>query len=536
MSLLNIPRVSVNDPDKYRVEYEDIKTAFTKGEANYDLPIIKTKSKISIIGGGFGGISVALSCLKKLKEEDFVVFEKHKEFGGTWWANTYPGCASDIPAVWYSFFEEMNSNWSTFRPPQYEMEEYILGVIEKYNIRRNARFHTDIDEARYNDDEGTWTVKGRDVETGQRIEHTSQILVSARGGLVYPNQLNTPGLEKFEGVYMHSAQWNHDVSFKGKKVVVVGNGCSATQVIPALLQEYEPESIVQVVRSKHYIMPPFPSIVQYLYRLFSLTRFTLVFYRFLIASMAEARYPLFKGNGLIARFVRWINTRQSVNYMKKACPKQYQDLVIPEFKIGCKRMIYDKYYLPSLHDPRIDVTDDQIVRIEGNNVILKSGKRIEADIIVACTGYDLRAGFMNCQFFGKNNTNIDELWEKEGVTAYETIMVRDCPNFFLIGGPNSATGHSSVVLAIENGCKYFEILASKILAKKYKTIEVKTKSYYEWFSTIQAELSRAVFGTKFGGCVSWYAEGGVNFTAYPYSQITYWWRMNHPRWSDLDCK
>lgn len=134
MSILHNPRHSHEDPNLYRAKYEDtIEVLGPNVEFYQDTtkPVEHTSSKVGIIGAGFGGITASLMCKRKWKTEDFMIFDKHQEFGGTWWANTYPGCASDIPALWYSIFCELNDNWSTLRPPQYEMEEYILNVVKK---------------------------------------------------------------------------------------------------------------------------------------------------------------------------------------------------------------------------------------------------------------------------------------------------------------------------------------------------------------------------------------------------------------------
>lgn len=536
MSTVQITRESHEDPFKFRVKYEEANEILGPNETlpeNNQLPVLKSSSKIAIIGGGFGGLACALSCIRDLKEQDFTIFDKHSNFGGTWYSNTYPGCASDIPAVWYSFFSELNNNWSALRPPQYEMEEYIMAVVNKYGLKYHARFRTSIVESKYDDKNADWTIYGRDLNTGQRTEHKAKILVMSQGGLVYPNQLKAPGLENFKGDYMHSALWKHDVSFKGKDVIIVGNGCSANQVVPALLDNYAPKSITQVVRSKHFIMPPLPKIAYSLYRLLSFSRIGIIIVRWIIATVAEMRYPLYNGTGIIPSIVRWINTRNSINYMKNTTPKKFHDVVIPNYKIGCKRIIYDYTYLPSLHDPRMDVTDDTIDHIEEHHVVLKSGRRLHADVIVACTGYDLNKSVLRFLVIGSNGVKLQDTWGKEGASAYETILVKYCPNLFVLGGPNSATGHSSVVLALENGCAYFTRVAKKILSGEFKSVRVDPEKYDGWNTKIQAILKKQVFGTPFGGCVSWYTADGRNATAYPYSQITYWWRMRHPKWNDL---
>lgn len=537
MSTVQLTKESHQDPFKFRCKYDQAEQILGPERdirANDALATVTTSSKITIVGGGFGGLCAALACIKDLKEDDFTIFDKHANFGGTWYANTYPGCALDIPAVWYSFFSELNKNWSALRPPQFEMEEYILTVVRKFELDRHARFETVVLDLKWRESTAEWVITGRHLGTGQKFEHTTQLLVMLQGGLVYPNQLKVPGLDRFEGDYMHSALWKHNVSFKGKDVVVVGNGCSAAQVIPALLEEYEPKLIVQVVRSKHWILPPLPGVAYQLYRLLSFHRWGIIFVRWLIATIAELKYPLFVGTGWWALAVRWVNTKQALSYMRKTTPPEYHNVVIPDYKIGCKRMIYDYLYLPLLHDPRIDLTDDQIDHIEPHHVVLKSGRRVHADIIVACTGYDLNRTFGSFRAVGRDGKNVQDVWLREGAAAYETILLKECPNLFVLGGPNAATGHSLVVLALENGAAFFTRVARKVLDGTYRSVCVKPAAYDEWNVRIQKRLRKMVFGTAVGGCVSWYTSGGRNTTAYPYSQVWMWWTMRHPKWGDFD--
>lgn len=523
MAVIHVPRESHAEPMRFRIKHEDAmavlgpKVDLPKDTA---LPVLCTQSAVSIIGAGFAGIASSLMVKDTLKTEDFCVFDKHAQWGGTWWANTYPGCASDIPAPWYSIFAELNDNWSALRPPQYEMEEYILQVVNKHGLDKYARFERIITKVVYSDDSATWKLYGSFVKTGQLFEHTSKIVLSAQGGLVYPQQLDVPGLKEFKGQYMHSALWNHNVDFKGKNVVVVGNGCLAAQVVPALVDQMGVKSVVQVFRSKHWILPPPPAIAFWLYKHLSRTRIGLAFVRYLIVAIAELRYPLYQGNGFLSRLIRWQNTRMCRNYIEKAAPKKYHDMLIPDFKIGCKRIIYDYKYIPTLNDSRVELNNSGIDHITESTVVLKDGTVLPADIIVACTGYSVpKSFFLAYELIGSNGLNVQEMWKREGVSAYKTYMVRDAPNYFYISGPNSATGHFSVVSAIENGCAFVSRVVPKVLDGTYKSVRVKRSAYYDWFQRTQDRLSKAVFGTKFGGCVSWYSDDGVNATAYPYSQV-----------------
>lgn len=526
MSTVQLTKESHIDSNKFRIKHEDAMRVL--GPDAYlpidkEKPFITSSSEVTMIGAGFGGLAASLACKQQMKTDDFVVFEKHYNWGGTWWANVYPGCASDIPALWYSIFSELNKNWSDLRPPQYEMEEYILTVVKKHNLDKHARFGTAVYKMEWNEDEGLWVIHATNVKTGQRYEHKTRIILSCQGGLVYPVQLQAPGLkDKFKGAYMHSALWNHNVDFKDKKVVVVGNGCSAAQVIPALMNQLDAKSVTQVFRSKHWIMPPIPEFAYSMYKFLSATRVGLILMRWLVVLYAESRYPLYLGNGILARLVRWWITRKSRNYIKTA-PAKYHDLLMPDYKVGCKRLIYDYKYIPSLSNPKFDLRGSPIKEVREREVVLQDGSVLEADIIVACTGYNVPTTFYKSYTtIGKRGLDIQEMWKKEGVSAYKTVMVRDCPNFFFIAGPNSATGHYSVVSAIENCCAYASRVARPVLEGKAKSVYVKRSAYYEWFQTTQDRLKRAVFGTKFGGCVSWYTEDGVNATAYPFSQLHYW--------------
>ncbi|CAD1809626.1 unnamed protein product [Candida parapsilosis] len=538
MSTITLTKDSHLHPEKYRINLKECTDVVGPNQTalknfNNDLPTIHTSSNIAIIGAGFGGMASAIKTMKSLKEHNISIFERHDNFGGCWYANTYPGCASDIPAVWYSFSFALTSNWTRVQPPQYEMEEYILRVAEQFKLREKTRFKTSVDECVFNEDTGIWTLYAHDIATGQKIEHTAKILLSCTGVLVHPLQLKEPGLENFKGKYMHSALWDHSVDFKSKNVVVFGNGCSANQVVPTLLngKEFDIASLTQIVRSKHYVMPPVPKILVFFYNLLRYSFLGLQLVRWVTILVAESRFPLFRGEGPLSKLVRWINRAMSVNYMKQA-PKKYWDALIPNYKVGCKRLIFDYGYIPSLKDPRLHLTNERVDKIVADGIYLKDGTFVKADIIIACTGYDVPKAF-TLPIKTNKGASLKKIWDEEGVGAYRTILVKSIPNLFLIDGPNVGTGHASVVMAIEHGIDYFIKIAKPILQGKEKSVVVKPEPYNNWFKLMQEKLRESVFGTAFGGCTSWYADGRTNFTTYPFSQIHYWYITHFPNYKDL---
>ncbi|CAK9437314.1 uncharacterized protein LODBEIA_P16920 [Lodderomyces beijingensis] len=546
MSTITLTKESHATPEKFRIKHQDSLSvlgpdattsqtnAKTTGKTDAGSPPIQTRSKVGIIGGGFAGIGAAIKTMQELNEHDLLILERHDNFGGTWYANTYPGCASDIPALWYSFSFALASNWSRLQPPQYEMEEYLLRVVDMYKLRDKVQFRTYIDRCVFDDKQGEWTLFGHDMQTGQLLEHKCSILLGCSGGLVHPRHLQVEGLDSFKGKYMHSAVWDHSVDFKGKRVVVVGNGCSANQTVPALLNDpqYNAGSITQIFRSKHYILPPLPAALMWLYWLLSFSYYGLFAVRLLVVAIAEGKFLQFKGDGYIANWIRRVRAHSSTEYVKKHAPKKYHEQIIPDWTIGCKRMIFDYNYIPSLHDPRIDLRSERIKKVVPEGVILENDELIPCDIIVACTGYDLEKS-LQLPVMTSSGASMNEIWSREGPTAYRTIMVKEVPNFFLMSGPNAGTGHSSVVMSIENAIDFYLKVAKPILQGKEKSVVVKTQAYDTWHKDIQHELKSSIFGTPLGGCVSWYNRGGHNHTTYPWSQIHYWYVTHFPNYTDL---
>ena len=108
-------------------------------------------------------------------------------------------------------------------------------------------------------------------------------------------------------------------------------------------------------------------------------------------------------------------------------------MIIPNYKIGCKRLIFDYNYIPSLNDPRVDIKNQGIDRVVENGILLKNGEHIEADIIVACTGYNLSKSYFNFEIVGRNGANISEEWKKDGPSAYRTLLVKQSLIFGQLG-------------------------------------------------------------------------------------------------------
>ncbi|CAA9535149.1 MAG: Cyclohexanone monooxygenase, partial [uncultured Solirubrobacteraceae bacterium] len=219
--------------------------------------------KVAIIGSGFGGLGMAIR-LKQDGDDDFVVFERAHEVGGTWRANRYPGAACDVPSRLYSFSFAPNPEWTRSFSPQPEILDYLRGCADRFGVRPHIRFGTEVREAAWDDAAQRWRIE----TNGGSL--TADVLVSAAGGPSEPKLPAIPGIERFEGTIMHSAEWNHDHPLDAERVAVVGTGASAIQIVPAIQPKVAQVDVYQ--RTAPWVMPrndrEFSRVERVLYRRF----------------------------------------------------------------------------------------------------------------------------------------------------------------------------------------------------------------------------------------------------------------------------
>jgi cation diffusion facilitator CzcD-associated flavoprotein CzcO len=310
---------------------------------------------VIIIGAGFGGIIMACQLQRKLrlKPHQFLILERHSQAGGTWWINKYPGVACDIPTAWYSISFEQKSDWSTFYPEGPEIFEYANSVIDKYGFRSSISLNTEVVRAVWCEDAQEWAVTMRHLKPGAgdlsgaekqaRVESKGQdavygtertvrckVLVSAVGGFVEPSPFpaNVPGKDTFKGQIVHSARWDENIDLRDKDVVVVGTGCSATQLVPRLLgDEYGAKSVTQLMREPHWVLlKALPPGGTEFWRRWGKFLFTYVpgyrlAIRALIIALAELDWAKFSATGDGAAARARVET-QAIEHLKKATPEK----------------------------------------------------------------------------------------------------------------------------------------------------------------------------------------------------------------------
>ncbi|KAL6893339.1 hypothetical protein GGI43DRAFT_179992 [Trichoderma evansii] len=492
-----------------------------------------TYSQFACIGTGFSGIALGCTIKRWYGITDIRLFDKHSDLGGTWLANQYPGCACDIPSLLYSFSFAPNPKWTKILPSHHEVWQYLNDVATEYGLREKMSFNSCVERCEWIEQSGHWRLTVRNTISDEISVHESQFLFSGSGLLVYPRKPDLPNLESFDGPVFHAAEWRHDVDLTDKNVALIGNGCSASQIVPSIKDQAK--HVTQFIRTKHWIIPPVqvPNVKLFQWMFMNIPGF-LKFTRFLFFLILENEIRGFYMTKAAAA-VRRSNTAEAIRYIKKKAPEKYYDKLIPDFEMGCKRRIYDPNYLTSLHSENVTLRDDAIEEVTPKGIRSKDG-HTDVDIIVFASGYETNSFCTNIDIVGRQGVTAEEHWKSlGGPGAYNTTSLSGFPNMFMILGPNSATGHTSTLMAVENSINYALRLIKPILQGKAMAVDVNPDAEKQYIDQIQTDLQETVWLS--GGCYNWYnrAQDGSrhNGMSYPYTQPYFWYRCLFPVYKDF---
>jgi cation diffusion facilitator CzcD-associated flavoprotein CzcO len=456
--------------------------------------------RIVVIGTGFAGIGMAVR-LKQAGYDDFVVLERADDVGGTWRDNTYPGCRCDVPSHLYSFSFAPNPEWSSTFSPQPEIEDYLRKVTEEYGVRPHIRFGNSVESARWED--GAWQI------TTSQQTYIADILLSGMGPLAEPSYPKLPGIEDFEGEVFHSARWNHDLDLSGRKVAVIGTGASAIQFVPAIQPEVEELHLFQ--RTPPWVMPRpdrrITAAEKALYRRFPLVQ------KAVRAGIYWGRESMVLGFAKLPAIMK-----QAQKVAEKHLEHQVRDPLLrakltPDFTLGCKRVLISDDSYPALTRPNVEVVTDGIAEVTPTGIVTTEGVKHEVDTIIYGTGFKVTDQPVMDIVRGRDGVSLREAWA-DGMEAHLGTAIAGFPNFFLLIGPNTGLGHSSMVFMIESQIAYILDALKTMDAEGLREVEVRRDVQRAFVDGVRSSMRNTVW-TR-GGCTSWYLDSeGRNTTLWP---------------------
>lgn len=475
-----------------------------------------------IIGAGFTGLGAALR-LRQAGIDDFVIVERSDRVGGTWRDNTYPGVACDIPSLLYSFSFVKNPLWSRAYPSGAEICAHIEDFTDRFGLRSQIRFNTEITGLSFDEQAGVWTAK----TSGRRRPLTARTVILAAGPLSDHSLPDIRGIDSYQGHKIHSAAWDHDYDFTGKRIAVIGTGASAVQIVPELVKTAGFVKVFQ--RTPGWVLPRLdvrmPTPVQ------------TVFANVPVAQDI-ARQALFWGHEASATALVWKSPLSSVvaRLAKAHLHSQVADpwlrrQLTPDFTPGCKRMLLSNDYYPALQQDNCKLITWPIATLSPVGIRTSDGIEHHLDAIVFATGYDVHKHGPPFPVVGCDGRVLADEWAGHA-QAYKSASVHGYPNLFLMCGPNSGPGHNSLLVYVEGQLDYAVRAIRTILDEDLRYLDVRADAQRRYNRRIQARLART---TWMSGCNSWYLnDDGFNATMYPGFATQYLRQMRHFARADYD--
>ncbi|MGV9615321.1 flavin-containing monooxygenase [Nocardia xishanensis] len=457
---------------------------------------------VAVIGGGFAGIGAAIR-LKQRGIEDFAILERGAALGGTWRDNTYPGAACDIPSRLYSYSFAPNPNWSQTYSGSAEILGYIEGIAARHRLCPHVRFGCTVTGIVFDEDAGMWDVA---IEGAAPVRARTVVLAS--GPLANASFPAIRGFETYEGHKIHSARWDHDYDFTGKRVAVIGTGASAVQIIPELVEKAASVKVFQ--RTPGWVLPRVNRRTGPIAK---------GLYRHVPVAESLARRAWFYGHESVALGVVWNTplTRVVELVGRAQLRRQVRDpwlrrQLTPDFRAGCKRLLMTDDYYPALQRDNCKLITWPIARLAPHGVRTAEGVEHQADCIVFATGFDVSKTGTPIPITGRDGRVLAEEWSR-GAYAYKSVAVSGYPNLFFTFGPNSGPGHNSALVYMEAQIDYLVEAIGAILDRDLRMLDVRGDRQDRYNAAIQRRLSATTWNS---GCRSWYlTDDGFNATMYP---------------------
>jgi cation diffusion facilitator CzcD-associated flavoprotein CzcO len=463
--------------------------------------------RIAIVGTGFAGLGAAISLTNAGYGADLVILERRSDVGGTWHDNSYPGCRCDVPSNLYSFSFAPNPGWTETFSAQPEIERYLQKTARDFGVLDRVVFDATLESARWDPASQVWRL------TTSQGSMTAAFLVSGAGGLSQPAIPEFHGASTFAGTTFHSAEWRHDHDLTGRRVAIIGTGASTIQFLPIVQKIAGHITLFQ--RTPPWVFPhrnrPTLGLERALYRAVpALQRFSRAriywMSEMLLATMLVRNSPMLKR-------MRSLGTRILARQVKDP---ELRAKVTPTYTPGCKRLLQSNDYYPALQRPNVTVETDKILEFVPEGIVTADGVLHEVDTIIYGTGFRVTDNPVAEHIFGVGGTSLRDHWAgtMTGMSAYCGTTIPGFPNFFMLAGPNTGIGHTSLVVMIEAQVAHVVGALDALDEAGAAVVDVRPDVAERWGADIQTKAAPTVWNS--GGCSSWYLdEAGRNTTLWP---------------------
>jgi cation diffusion facilitator CzcD-associated flavoprotein CzcO len=449
------------------------------------------RPEVVIVGAGFGGIAAAIE-LSRHGITDITILERAPDLGGTWFYNSYPGAACDVPSHLYSFSFAQRRDWSRLCSTRGEIHAYLHDVARAHGIDRLVRTNTTVTACSWDAERCRWFVHSADGAV-----HEADALILATGQLDQPSRPEIDGIESFAGHSFHSAEWDHDYPLAGKRVAVVGTGASAVQFVPEIAPAVQRLSVFQ--RTGNWFMPRrnrrynavIRGAIQRTPGLQALRR------RFVFEYTESLTLTIRHPN----TFGRVARARSEAFMRSQLEDPAVREKAWPDYTFGCKRILFSSYYLPALQRANVELVTDAIARLTTGGIVTAAGTEHELDCVIWATGFKTTEFMFPMRVSGRDGVELHEYWSG-GAHAHLGMCVPGFPNMFVMYGPNTNTSGGSIIVYLEAQAAYIRQALQQLRSRRAGAIEVRAAVEAASDRALQARFA----GTAWTECDSWYRD------------------------------
>ena len=429
---------------------------------------------VLIVGAGFAGVYQ----LFRARELGFTarIYEAGAELGGIWYWNCYPGARVDTDCSLYQYSREdlwRDWNWSELYPSWDELRRYFRYVDQKLDLAKDVRFNARVSSAAWDDARRHWVIRAGNGDTVR-----AKFVVLCTGFAAKPYIPKFAGLESFAGACHHTGLWPQDgIDFTGKRVGIVGTGCSGVQVIQEASRQAAHVTVFQ--RSPVMAIPMRPrqldvatqdKMKEHYAAKFKkrLTTYCGYDYTFIAQSALslsrEQRLAIYEELWEKGGFPFWLANFDDILSSKEANDTAYEfwrdkvrarikdprvaDKLAPmmsPYPFGCKRVSLEQWFYDLFNQDNVtlvDLIEDPVERITPTGIVTSSGSH-DLDIIAMATGFDaVTGGVMSIDIRGTGGRSLAEKWQ-DGVRTFLGLSSAEFPNMFILYGPQSPSGWSN---------------------------------------------------------------------------------------------
>jgi len=490
---------------------------------------------VAIIGAGLAGIIAALAAADA--GVAYEIFDRNDEVGGTWLTTTYPGIGVDTPSAYYSLSREVNPDWSSYYPEGAEYQAYLVALADKHGLREHIRFRTEVEALWWDEDRQQWQIQSVDGD-GNRDVSYARVVVTAAGYLNRPRWPELPGRDTFAGTSIHSAQWDPSLDLTGKRVAIIGAGCTAVQIVDACVDEVEHLTVFQ--RQPHWVAPRkrltdgVPEHRRYLGR-------HLPYYANWNRlksywATADNNYPI------ILQDPEWAKDHLSISpandVLLQMC-LEYIDRtfgagtelakkVTPDFAPYGKRIIRDPGgYYAALTREHVDVEASEPAAVNADGIVTADGRQIDLDVIIYATGYHL--DFLSTlDIRGRGGKKLADEWG-DSPRSYRGGTVPGFPNLFINSAPNYSPGHGAGANFSMEVMAHYIIECLQLMALRgATTIEVTQQAYHDYVAGIDEAMAGTVWCHTPNAHTYYRSGSGRVVVATPYRLVDMWQQHRAP--------